>query len=207
MMGGTRSDEEDEQDMQNRLLRGLFGVGDETTGADDEEDEDGLVSKHNWTLPDEDVSIVYHLAFLAPGHGDALWNSAESIAEHILVRDLRNDLFGDVDWPPRRCIEFGAGAALPSLAMIREGAHQITITDMYVNEQAFDAIRMSVEANANAWGLSSELINSRVSIQSHSWGKDIDKLCDGRKADLLIASDCIYNVSIFDYACLQVLLH
>lgn len=91
MMGGS-SDEEDEQDMQNRLLRGLFGVGDET-GVDDDDDE--LVSKHTWTLPDEEVSLVYHLAFLAPGHGDALWNSAESIAEHILVRDLRKELFGE----------------------------------------------------------------------------------------------------------------
>jgi len=53
---------------------------------------------------------------------------------------------------------------------------------------------MSVDANADAWGLSSEVINSRVSVVPHSWGEDIDKLCgsDGR-ADLLIASDCIYN--------------
>ena len=102
-------------------------------------------------------SIIYHLAFLAPGHGDSVWNSSECIAQHLLLPEYRTKLFNnkntshDMKWPPRYCIEFGAGAALPSLVLLKEGADKVVITDRFVNDETFDALRMSVDMNTKVW--------------------------------------------------------
>jgi len=150
------------------------------------------------------------------------WNSSECIAKHLLLPSYRSKLFrrcydGDeintMTWPPNSCIEFGAGAALPSLALLRQGAKRVVLTDRYVNQQTFDALCLSVKKNASTWGLSNEVVKERVVITGHTWGEDLDKLVSqaqgyvcgdcgsgsGRvsgatnNVDLLIASDCIYN--------------
>ncbi|KAL3764046.1 hypothetical protein ACHAW5_003995 [Stephanodiscus triporus] len=123
------------------------------------------------------------------------------------------------EWPPSNCIEFGAGAALPSLALLREGARRVVITDRHGDDRTFDALRMSVVINGRSWRMSEEETRGRAIIMPHTWGMDVDELlirnCDGgvekdddrsaassssgrRKADLLIASDCIYNPTYHD---------
>jgi len=229
--GGDENDSIDEQDYQLQLERDMF------KNRDDEEDEwlesdeehDGI-SEHKWTCAtnttttgakDGIISITYHLAFLAPGHGNSLWNSSGCIAEHILDPKRRADLLGTLlldneqnetqfNWPPRRCLEFGAGAALPSLALLKGGAQKVVFTDRYVNDQTFDALKLSVEKNALAWDINEEDIKKRTAIVGHTWGEDIESLykaiaadttndADGSEdenapcADMLIASDCIYN--------------
>ena len=220
-----------QQQQQQQFMRSLFA----TNNSDDDDDENDLIAEKTWLCPEDtnNTSITYHLAFLAPGHGNSVWNSSECIAQHLLLPEYRSMLFrrggenttgnsNDVQhdnthsmkWPPSRCIEFGAGAALPSLALLKDGADKIIITDQFVNQETFDAVHMSVDKNAKIWGgdgLHEEDVKDRVQIISHTWGKDMDKLTqqyntnnddsksskDGctttNKADLVIASDCIYN--------------
>lgn len=123
----------------------------------------------------------------------------------MLTSERRSALFGPkvrdkISWPPRRALEFGAGAALPSLVLFREGAEQIICTDRKVNEQTFDALHMSFEKNCLLWGMSEDEKNRRVRIMPHTWGEEIEKLTErnggsggDNMIDLLVASDCIYN--------------
>ncbi|KAL7501499.1 hypothetical protein ACHAWT_010073 [Skeletonema menzelii] len=222
------NDSIDEQDYQLQLSRDIF------KNPEDEEDDwleideghDGI-SEHRWTCPtnttgSSDVSITYHLAFLAPGHGDSLWNSSRCIAEHFLHPERRADLLGTLllenaqneskfMWPPKTCLEFGAGAALPSLALLNGGAHRVVFTDRYVNEQTFDALKLSIEKNALAWGINEEEIRRRTAVAGHTWGEEIENLVNvvsaaetdddadrsenenAKHVECLIASDCIYN--------------
>ena len=201
----------DEQ-YQNKFIHSLFTSSSDDLNDDEEDDEDNHISQHVWHCPEETTSsIIYHLAFLAPGHGDSVWNSSECIAQHLLLPECRTTLFNnvkrrsnahDINWPPQYCIEFGAGAALPSLVLLKEGANKVVITDRFVNDETFDALRMSVDTNAKVWGISKEKVKDRVAIMPHTWGEDVEKLTrqhtssNGKeecKADLLIASDCIYN--------------
>uniref|UniRef100_A0A7S2KDF5 Calmodulin-lysine N-methyltransferase n=1 Tax=Skeletonema marinoi TaxID=267567 RepID=A0A7S2KDF5_9STRA len=221
------NDSIDEQDYQLQLARDIFRnpEDDEDEWLGTEAEHDGI-SELKWTCPinttgADDISIVYHLAFLAPGHGDSLWNSSRCIAEHILDPKRRAVLLGILlldneqngrkfSWPPKTCLEFGAGAALPSLALLHAGAQKVVFTDRYVNEQTFDALKLSIEKNALAWNIGEEEIGRRTAIAGHTWGEEIEILlkavaasetndADGSEnenaqhVDLLIASDCIYN--------------
>eukprot|EP00986_Skeletonema_menzelii_P021263 scaffold33799_cov148-Skeletonema_menzelii.AAC.1 len=114
-------------------------------------------------------------------------------------------------WPPKTCLEFGAGAALPSLALLNGGAHRVVFTDRYVNEQTFDALKLSIEKNALAWGINEEEIRRRTAVAGHTWGEEIENLVNvvsaaetdddadrsenenAKHVECLIASDCIYN--------------
>lgn len=188
-------------------MHSLFNSADD---PNEEDDEDCHLSQHEWLCPETTSSIIYHLAFLAPGHGDSVWNSSECIAQHLLLPEYRTKLLNnrnthDMNWPPRSCIEFGAGAALPSLVLLKEGAKKVVITDRFVNDETFDALRMSVDMNAKEWNLSKEEVEDSVVVMPHTWGEEVEKLTQQHtnnssnngeeecKADLLIASDCIYN--------------
>jgi len=218
------SDSIEERDYQLQLCRGIFkNRGDEEDEWLESDDEHDGISEHKWTcaIDNQDTfSITYHLAFLAPGHGNSLWNSSGCIAEHILDPKHRADLLGAIllkseknssqfNWPPKRCLEFGSGAALPSLALLKAGAQKVVFTDRYVNDQTFDALKLSVEKNALAWDINKQDIKKRTAIVRHTWGEDIKSLYKAiaddttkvahdsedksARADMLIASDCIYN--------------
>jgi len=196
------------------------------------------------------VAIHYHLAFRTSGHGNRLWNSSDCIARQLILPECRAAmlLFDDGSdatteggngsgtrkrrrrppfrWPPKRCVEFGAGSALPSLALLREGAGRVVITDRHVNSDAtFDALRMSVERNAKYRRTTASSdggggVGGRAVVVPHTWGEDVDGLLTHigggeddendreaaaattssttRKADLLVASDCIYNPACHD---------
>ena len=208
----------DEEEHQHKLLRSLWNDNDADDKEDSDEDSDGI-SEHVWTscsCPNPNnkdiISITYHLALLAPGHGNSIWNSSECIAQHLLHPEYRSILFGPrliehtaYKWPPSRSIEFGAGAALPSLVLLKEGTNRVIFTDRYVNQQTFDALQLSVDVNAKSWGISEKEVKERVGIIPHTWGEDVEKLTmiptqqtsgdcqELEKAALLIASDCIYN--------------
>ena len=189
---------ESDEDYQQQLIRSLFNSGHEDEELDDHHND---ISEHEWKIDIRPAFVLfYHLAFRAPGHGDSLWNSSECIARHLLIPELRSLVLGDErdHWPPAHSIEFGAGAALPSLVLLKEGAGRVTMTDRYVNQQTFEALRMSVDKNAEIWGAEKE----RAVIIPHTWGEDVERLTidahgdksgASRKGDLLIASDCIYN--------------
>ena len=97
----------DEQ-YQNKFIHSLFTNSDNLD--DEEEDEDSHISQHEWHCSEttSTSSIIYHLAFLAPG-GDSVWNSSECIAQHLLLPEYRSTLFNninthDMNWPPQFCI-------------------------------------------------------------------------------------------------------
>jgi hypothetical protein len=80
-------------------------------------------------------------------------------------------------WPPACCVEFGVGTALPSLALLWEGAGRVLITDRYTsNKHAFDVLRMSLEKNATTWGMDGGEMGRRAVAMPHTWGVDIDEL-------------------------------
>uniref|UniRef100_A0A7S4IZL9 Calmodulin-lysine N-methyltransferase n=1 Tax=Odontella aurita TaxID=265563 RepID=A0A7S4IZL9_9STRA len=113
---------------------------------------------------------------------------------------------GVTRWPPRRALEFGAGAALPSMILLREGAGTVVMTDRITNEETFEALEMSSEKNCRRWDISEEERERRAVVRAHTWGEDAEKLLEaggrdeedansdgGGRFDLLVASDCIYN--------------
>ena len=189
--------DDDEYDQQQLFMRSMFANGE--VDDNDDESEDDYISEHIWKCGD--VTVFYHLAILAPGHGNSVWNSSECIAQHMLSSSDRSRLFGEklegkFNWPPQRALEFGAGAALPSLVLLKEGATKVICTDRKINEQTFDALNLSVQKNCEEWGISKEMISERISIVPHTWGEEIEKLTlvdGGGEIDLAIASDCIYN--------------
>ncbi len=80
-------------------------------------------------------------------------------------------------WPPACCIEFGTGAALPLLALLRKGAGRVLITDRYTsNERTFDVLCMSLEKNATAWGMDGGEMGHRAVVMPHTWGVDVNEL-------------------------------
>lgn len=188
----------EDDDMYRASIRSMF-VGDVD---DDDSDDDAHISQHVWSINQNSsnpLSIIYHLALLAPGHGNSLWNACICIAEQLSSASNRSELFGPavyekMTWPPKSSLEFGAGAALPSLVLLKEGAERVIITDRKVNEQTFEALELSVLKNSQQWNINDS--NERVKIEAHTWGEDIDKLIEGKEeegVDILIASDCIYN--------------
>ena len=180
-----------DEDFSSQFVRTMF------SNRDDEEDSDHeAISEHVWNCGD--VSIIYHLAFLAPGHGDSVWNSSECIALHLSL--YRKKLFGEeierqLKWPPKKALEFGAGAALPSMVLFKEGS-KVVCTDGFTNEDTFEALELSFLKNSKQWGIEMEEKKKRTMVVPHSWGEEIEKLqndSDGSDFDVLVASDCIYD--------------
>lgn len=190
-MADTTTNDDDDYDYE--FLKSMFAQGD----SDDDDGTHQDVSEYTWTC--EGVSVIYHLAFLAPGHGDSVWNSSECIAQHLLSNINRSKLFGatvqkKMPWPPRSALEFGAGAALPSMILLKEGAKKVLCTDRKINEHTFDALHMSVQRNSEQWGIRNEEIESRVHVMPHTWGEEMEKLKEpAGEIEFLIASDCIYD--------------
>eukprot|EP00980_Cylindrotheca_fusiformis_P003983 scaffold874_cov126-Cylindrotheca_fusiformis.AAC.16 len=183
---GIESGEAEEDGFDYAFLKSMFAPTQHNSDEDDSSHQE--ISEYTWTS-EEGVSIIYHLAFLAPGHGDSVWNSSHCIAQHLLSD--RSSL-SIRSWPPTSALEFGAGAALPSLVLWKESTTELFITDRKINESTFDALHMSIDKNSALWGISHEEIESRVHILPHTWGEDIERL-KAKDIELLIASDCIYD--------------
>lgn len=197
-------DENDDYDYE--FMKSLFGGN---NSDDDDNDEDEQVTEYSWSC--QDTKVIYHLAFLAPGHGDAVWNSSDCIAQHLLLPEYRAKLLGGStsrlleSWPPISALEFGAGAALPSMILFKAGTKRLLSTDQKINEETFDALHLSFQKNGQQWGISKEQIQDRIRVLPHSWGEDMDKLREAAVIDgdssndetgnieLLVASDCIYD--------------
>ncbi|CAJ1961269.1 unnamed protein product [Cylindrotheca closterium] len=202
-------DENDDYDYE--FMKSMFGGGNDDDDDSSDDNDDPQVTEYSWSCQQDDTKVIYHLAFLAPGHGDAVWNSSDCIAQHLLLEEYRTKkLFpcGKFEWPPESALEFGAGAALPSMILLKEGTRRLLSTDQKINEETFDALNLSFQKNAPQWGISQEQIQDRVRVLPHSWGVGMDQLreaatIDGNGNDdddrnagniqLLIASDCIYD--------------
>jgi predicted nicotinamide N-methyase len=225
----------------------LFSTGDSSSDNDDDDDDEqqqhyeAIISRHVWKCDgsssleydnddslenhDDDndnddavtVNIIYHLALTARGHGDCVWNAGGCLAEYLLFHRDRLLPSTYTIWPPHRTLEFGAGAALPSLVLMRDALLNnfninIIITDSGKNDAAtFAALERSVEENGRNWNVLpddhhrppldplEERANDHpvMIIARHTWGIDIDEFQirqDCRdNVQLLLAADCIYN--------------
>jgi predicted nicotinamide N-methyase len=205
----------------------LFSTGDSSSDNDDDDDE-GVISRHVWKCDgsseyvyDNDtnaddavaagaVQIIYHLAVTARGHGNRVWNAGACLAEYLLFHRDRL-LPSTYTWPPRRTLEFGSGAALPSLALMRDALVNtnnninnnknnididIIITDNGKNDAAtFAALERSVAENGRIWNVvlppdqqprgASNHHPPVISIARHTWGEEIE--------DFQIQHDCRNN--------------
>jgi hypothetical protein len=66
---GSSNEEEEEFMNSSKFVKSLFSTND-----NDDDDKQEIISEHVWTCPasEDIISIIYHLAFLAPGHGDSI---------------------------------------------------------------------------------------------------------------------------------------
>ena len=201
----------EDDDIYRASMRSIFSNGNEDDESDSSDEQN--IGQYVWRCPIDngevngDAShfpVMYHLALLAPGHGNSLWNACICIAEHLSSASKRSQLLGDdissiVPWPPRSSLEFGAGAALPSMILLREGTDKVIITDRKVNDMTFEALDLSAQKNGEQWNVSN--IYERVQICDHTWGEAIDELVQKSNSggiDVLVASDCIYNPTYHD---------
>ena len=195
-----------DDDIYRASMRSIFSTGNEDDESDSGDEQN--IGQYVWHCPKDNraevsegashFQVIYHLALLAPGHGNSLWNACICIAEHLSSPSKRSQLLGDitslVPWPPRSSLEFGAGAALPSMILLKGGTDKVIITDRKVNDMTFQALDLSAEKNGEQWNISN--IRDRVQICDHTWGEAIDELVkksNSEGIDILVASDCIYN--------------
>ena len=187
----------DDDELFRASMRSIFSAGDYGNDSDSDDEHIGEYVWHCPAAEDETVrSIIYHLALLAPGHGNSLWNACICIAEHLSSMSKRSKMLGDdisrrMPWPPRTSLEFGAGAALPSMILLREGTSRVIITDRKVNDMTFEALERSATKNAEQWNVPNTTL-----ILPHTWGEQVHELVvdtSGEGIDVLVASDCIYN--------------
>lgn len=64
----TKVDEDDDEFRNQEFVRSMFGGG--GIDIDDDDSDHDYISEHVWVSDETSVSMIYHLAFLAPGHGD-----------------------------------------------------------------------------------------------------------------------------------------
>ena len=203
----------EDDDIYRASMRSIFRNGNEDDESDSGDEQN--IGQYVWHCPIDNANgkvngdashfpVIYHLALLAPGHGNSLWNACICIAEHLSSASKRSQLLGDdisslVPWPPRSSLEFGAGAALPSMILLGEGTDNVIITDRKVNDMTFEALDLSAEKNGEQWNVSD--ISQRVQVCDHTWGEAIDELVKKSNSggiDVLVASDCIYNPTYHD---------
>ena len=198
----------EDDEIYGASMRSIFSAGDEDDESDSGDEQN--IGMYVWHCPIEGEGnashfpVIYHLALLAPGHGNSLWNACICIAEHLSSASKRSQLLGSdisnvMPWPPRSSLEFGAGAALPSMVLLKEGTNKVIITDRKVNDMTFEALELSAEKNGRQWNILN--INERVKILDHTWGEAIDDLVKKSSSggiDVLVASDCIYNPTYHD---------
>ncbi|KAG9300701.1 hypothetical protein G9A89_023499 [Geosiphon pyriformis] len=128
-----------------------------------------------------------------PLWGHYLWNAAKCFAEYL---DENEDIVRG-----KRVLELGAGAALPSLISVVNGAEKVVITD-YPDEKLIENIKYNVE---NLFPDSQN--RNKISVLGHIWGKDphslLQPICsssgttttDEQRFDTIILSDLIFNHS------------
>ena len=178
-------EEEGEAGIEGRTMRSLYPDSDDSEEGEGDDDDDDVSQVHRWTSQSQQCVVEYHLSCMARGHGDVVWNSGSDISEMLVNQKGRARLFGEaMEFPLSRVLEFGAGAALPSLVCAKRGLGKVvTITDQF-EEGVFKAIELSVAKNTSP--------GTQVEVKAYSWGKSEPDLVREGKYDLMIASDCIY---------------
>jgi predicted nicotinamide N-methyase len=83
-------------------------------------------------------------------------------------------------------VEFGAAAALPSLAALHLGCRACRVTD-YPSEHVLAAVRANVAANADLLGGD---LAVRCVVAGHLWGSEVAVELQGQFDVALVGSRC-----------------
>lgn len=114
----------------------------------------------------------------------SLWGERLAECGKIAAGIILDKLF-DIDVRGKTILELGAGSGLPSLVAAEKQAKLVVCTD-YPDEPLIDNIRYNLRNYQNA------------KVIGYKWGDDVAPLLqlnEGKKFDILILSDIIFNTS------------
>ncbi|KAJ5735089.1 uncharacterized protein N7483_000214 [Penicillium malachiteum] len=134
-----------------------------------------------------------------------LWSAGMIIAESVESADVPQSALADTEtdsedsslreiWSARgeSVLEFGAGAALPSLICALANASSITVTDHPSSPSLLGAVNFNLTHNLRSrkW----ESVGPEISIHPHQWGILSDPFAIENKARFtrIIAADCYW---------------
>lgn len=168
------------------------------TSSDDESDVLDLFNEpKDYYVPDkpatstsyttkDGVEIALRLVGHNPLWGHLLWNAGQVIARY--VEDNAKTLIKG-----KTVLELGAGAGLPSLVCVREGAQKVVVTD-YPDADLIQNLRYNIEHTV------APEHKGNIVAKGYLWGNIVqplfDKLPDPESAfDILIMADILFNHS------------
>lgn len=85
-------------------------------------------------------------------------------------------------------LELGSGTALPGILAAKCGAH-VTLSESALLPKSIDNLKRTCELNE---------LSDQVQIIGLSWGVFTNSVLQLKPLDLIIASDCFYDPSVFD---------
>jgi nicotinamide N-methyltransferase len=112
-----------------------------------------------------------------------VWNAGKFIANYF---DANADIVKD-----KSVLELGAGAAIPSIVAVLDGASNVVATD-YPEREIIDILQQNIKGNVPCD------YQSKIHALGYLWGSDTRELIDlngGHKYDIIIMSDLLFNHS------------
>ncbi|RQM18930.1 hypothetical protein B5M09_009401 [Aphanomyces astaci] len=116
---------------------------------------------------------------LAASHGHLVWDAA------LVLADYMQQVYSkSTDLSCCRAVELGAGIGLVGMVLSALGCMEVTLTDQ---PYCLPLLDKNVDANFGPAG-------PRPLVKALQWGEDAT---DGSQVDLIVASDVLYNASVF----------
>ncbi|ETW08061.1 hypothetical protein H310_02428 [Aphanomyces invadans] len=120
---------------------------------------------------------------IAASHGHLVWDAALVLADYMQQVHAKATTLESC-----RAIELGAGIGLVGMVLAALGCMEVTLTDQ---PYCIPLLAKNVEAN---FGDTVSVVRPRV--KALQWGQLVDDEME-RKMDLIVASDVLYNASVF----------
>ncbi|KAK0254423.1 Protein N-terminal and lysine N-methyltransferase efm7 [Friedmanniomyces endolithicus] len=165
---------------------------------DDDETTAGLFKEpDDYYPPEKEPTVVEHRMLSGPilklrlvGHsplwGHLLWNAGRTVANYLEANSTTLIRHKSV-------LELGAGAGLPSLVSVLNGASCVVVTD-YPEEALVENLRVNIRQNCHE--------QHNIHAEGYLWGADISPLTrylsDDKSSagfDVLILADLLFNHS------------
>ncbi|KAF0688609.1 Aste57867_19782 [Aphanomyces stellatus] len=118
-------------------------------------------------------------------HGHLVWDAAVALADYLQAEATALGVS-----PATRALELGAGIGLVGMALAALGCKEVTLSD-----QRYCLPLLNMNATTNFTGANEAL---RPVVRELQWGTDdATTATNGRPMDLVVASDVLYNPSVF----------
>ena len=170
---------------------------------DSDEDEDDFLSTETSTLQGIEgtsFAITFVADTQSSGHGNKVWHASIATCRYLkdyFVPKLNSSSF--------RCLELGAGTAVPSFFLAKLLSQQqqtqssiVRITDAKYYRNVMQILR-SVEIQEDKNKTAQQENSVRIEVHPHNWGDSISFGIEGDggssspQHDLVIVSDCLYD--------------